>query len=345
MVGMLYGSLAALLLTAEPVPAYMIAAKPAQQIEAELTYSHQNPNLKAKEWVIFIAQPPELSSQTKVSATVEPAERAKVVKEASALHRPVVMLTIPAGDKFRQGFQIKAKYQATLFERHLKAVGPTDKATPVEPLTAAEEKATLATSTTADYEAKDFQRWLDDKKLRRGKEENDLDFAKRAFRVIATSFGYSYDPNQDRCVSKLCSAKGTDCGGMSVLFTAALRANRIPARVLSGRWAESAKANDKVGGIAYYQTHVKAEFFARGIGWVPVDPASAALSDKEGLRHFGHDAGNFLTMHVDPDLLVNTVHFGQKSVTWLQGVSYWVAGGGTADGGVSKTDWQVRKRP
>jgi transglutaminase-like putative cysteine protease len=341
----LYGSLAALLLTADPAPAYTIVSKPSQSIEAELTYSHQNPNLKAKDWVIFIAQPPELPSQTKASLTVEPAERAKVVKEASALHRPVVMLTIPAGDKFRQGFQVKAKYQATLLERHLKAVGSGDRPSPVEPLTAAEEKAVLATSATADYEAADFQRWLDDKKLRRGKEESELDFARRAFRVIATSFAYSYEPNQDRRVSKLCTAKGTDCGGMSVLFTATLRSNRIPARVLSGRWAESAKANEKVGGLPYYQTHIKAEFFAKGIGWVPVDPASAALGDKEALRHFGHDAGNFLTMHVDPDMQVNTIHFGQKTVPWLQGVSFWVAGGGSPEGGTSKTDWQVKKRP
>jgi transglutaminase-like putative cysteine protease len=341
----LYGSLAALLLTADPAPAYTIVSKPVQSIEAELTYSQQNPSFKAKEWVLFVAQPPELPSQTKVSISVEPAERAKVVKDASVLRRPVVMLTIPAGEKFRQSFQVKAKYQATLLERHLKPVGPGDKVSPAEPLTAAEEKAALAASATADYEAADFQRWLDDKKLRRGKEESDFSLARRVFQAIARSYAYSYDPSQDRRVSKLCSAKGTDCGGMSVLFVAALRSNRVPARVLSGRWAESAKAGDKVGGLAYYQTHIKAEFFAKGIGWVPVDPASAALSDKEGLRHFGHDAGNFLTMHVDPDLLVNTVHFGQKTVPWLQGVSYWVAGAGSTEGGVTKTDWQVKKRP
>ena len=36
-----------------------------------------------------------------------------------------------------------------------------------------------------------------------------------------------------------------------------------------------------------------AEFFADGVGWVPVDPS---------LGHFGGDAGNFLTFHVDPDV-------------------------------------------
>lgn len=343
MVGALYASLAAVLLTAEPAPAYTIAVKPAQRIEAELTYGQQFPNIKAKEWVLFVAQPPELPGQTSVSVKVEPVEKAKVVQEASPQRRSIVMLTIPAGDKFRASFQVKAKYQATLLERHLTPLGPGSKATPVEALTEAQEKAALATSATADYEADYFQRWLDAQKLRRGKQESDLDFARRAFQVVTKSFTYSYDPNQDRRVSKLCSAKGTDCGGMAVLFVSTLRGNRLPARVLSGRWAESAKADEKVGGFTYYQTHVKAEFYVKGIGWVPVDPASTALGDKGGLRFFGHDAGNFLTMHVDTDLLVNTIHFGQKSVTWLQGVSFWVAGSGTTDNPMTRMDWQVKK--
>src|SRR5207244_13017163 len=103
----------------------------------------------------------------------------------------------------------------------------------------------------------------------------------------------------DGRASPVCRAGTTDCGGLSVLFVTILRGNDIPARTLVGRWAQSSKAKDIVGDSPYYQTHVKAEFFAEGIGWVPADPASA-LSEKQGdrMRCLGRDPGNFLTMPV-----------------------------------------------
>ena len=35
-----------------------------------------------------------------------------------------------------------------------------------------------------------------------------------------------------------------------------------------------------LSGVEYFQWHVKAEFFARGVGWIPVDCSSAILHDK-----------------------------------------------------------------
>lgn len=172
-----------------------------------------------------------------------------------------------------------------------------------------------------------------------------MDFARRVFRAVTQGWKYDYQPGQDRQVSKLTAVKGTDCGGMCLLFTAALRANDIPARLLAGRWAESSRPGEAVGGVAYHQAHVKAEFFAAGVGWVPVDPASAVLHDqsKEGVRYFGNDAGDFLTLHIDSDLLVDTHHFGKKTLPWLQGIAFWVAGGGTFDKPVTTEKWEVRK--
>jgi hypothetical protein len=46
-----------------------------------------------------------------------------------------------------------------------------------------------------------------------------------------------------------------------VVYVSALRANGIPARTLVGRWARSAEGTGQLDGQAWYQTHVKTEFF------------------------------------------------------------------------------------
>ena len=105
------------------------------------------------------------------------------------------------------------------------------------------------------------------------------------------------------------------------------------------------------GEPVFHMQHVwegeDAEFFARGIGWVPVDLSSAVLHDKTeaGLLFFGHDPGDFLTLHVNPDLVVDSVHFGRKEVDCLQGIAFWVTGSGSTDGQTIREDWKVTSGP
>ena len=94
------------------------------------------------------------------------------------------------------------------------------------------------------------------------------------------------------------------------------------------------------------QVHVKAEFFAQGVGWVPVDLSSAVLHDRspEGLRYFGNDSGDFVTFHVDSDMTVET-YFGRRTIEWLQVPSYWVIGVGSLDGLTTRSAWKVASEP
>src|SRR5207248_1997886 len=80
------------------------------------------------------------------------------------------------------------------------------------------------------------------------------------------------------------------------VFVCALRANDIPARQMVGRMVKSQTPIDKPP----YGAHSRAEFFAEGVGWVPVDP-TFGLGDKtpSGLTQFGNDAGDFLVLHLD----------------------------------------------
>jgi len=79
-----------------------------------------------------------------------------------------------------------------------------------------------------------------------------------------------------------------------------MRANGIPARLIGGRWADSQKGDDG-------KYHVKSEFFAKGVGWVPVD-SSGAMTDASGNEYarLGHDAGDFIAMTTAEDLEVES---------------------------------------
>jgi transglutaminase-like putative cysteine protease len=231
---------------------------------------------------------------------------------------------------------VRAIYAATLHSRRLQPLAPGQPAPRVPDLSKAEAKLALGAAGQMDFEAAEFKKWLKALKLQKAQAHDEVAFARDVYRIVHEHIAYKYDPEQDRHASKLCGGKTTDCGGMSVLFTAVMRANQVPARCLVGRWARSAKADDKLDGTVYYQWHVKAEFFARGVGWVPVDVAGNA---------FGDDPGDFLVMHIDPDLMVDTKHFGQKTITWAQGPVFWVSGAGKLDKGNTVEDWKVRKLP
>ena len=69
------------------------------------------------------------------------------------------------------------------------------------------------------------------------------------------------------------------CADLNGLFTALARATRIPARDVYGVRVEDSsrgfKSLGKSGDISKAQ-HCRAEFYADGYGWIPVDPADVA---------------------------------------------------------------------
>src|SRR5262249_50930368 len=152
--------------------------------------------------------------------------------------------------------------------------------TPDLDLTDGERKACLTSLGMVNHSDPGFRSWIGGADLVRGPSEEAIEFAKRVFVNIRSTFAYKYEPGQDRHAPAVCRAKWSDCGGLSVLLVSVLRANGIPARTLYGRWAHTAQPGDKLGGDSYYQWHVKAEFFARGVGWIPVDMASCIERDK-----------------------------------------------------------------
>lgn len=321
---------------------YKIEFVEKQTVTATMTATSSFPNLEAKEWIAFAAIAPELPGQKNTKTTFD-FPTAETVTELSPLARPVMLARVPAKtDELKSKLSMKVQYTATLYSRHL-AVAGNGVASKVSLLTVQESAAALSEWGDIDFKAPAFQKWLKSAGYLRRKTEGEIPFARRVFLGLRGSYTYDYKNDMDRKASVVCDAGKSDCGGLSLLFTAVMRANEIPARTLFGRWATSAKADDKIGAIAYYQWHVRAEFYAATVGWVPVDLATSIQHDKskDGLEQFGHDAGDFLTFHIDANLQLDTVTFGKKTTHNLQGPIFWVSGSGKMDKRVDKESWLV----
>lgn len=319
-------------------PAWVLDVKPARRIEATMTSEVRPPaGVKVRESVFVAAEAPELPSQTQVSTRITPA--GGVVKE-KATGRNLVVARLPGSP---EGRTVTVRYQATLMARKLVRAGdgPAER---VAPLSAAERKRWLAASRHVDHGDAEFRRWLEAARLLRGKDEDDVAFARRVYRHLLTAYRYEILPDQDHRVSRLCRAGKTDCAGLSTLFVSTLRANGVPARHLVGHNAVSGRRGAATATLDM-QYHVRAEFFADSVGWVPVDLTLGLQTP--GDAHFGNDAGDHLTQHLDSDLVMDLKLFrGARPVelSFLQGIGHWWAGEGS---GVMQVveDWQVKDLP
>ena len=322
---------------------YVLRVQPAKTIEATLDYEMKFPSISANQWVVVAPAPPELPGQTDVQNLLEP--RGTPSQEMSPTHRSMLTALVPA-DGWEQRYQIsaKAEYRATLMSRRLALRDAGEQGTEPNPPRPEERRAALVQSKTYDFDSPGFRKWLDSQSLRRDPQEGQVDYARRVFQAIKQGFSYEFTDRMDRRASHICAAGKSDCGGLSIVFASALRAQGIPARILVGRWAMSAQG----GRGEYYQAHVKAEFYADGVGWVPADLASGRLHDRsrEGLRYFGRDEGDFLTLHLDPDLVVDSVLFGPQPVFCVNGgLLVWVQGDGSASRPKIRQGWHVREVP
>ena len=322
-----------------PAPtAYHLETKPARHIKATLTDIWETPANAPSRWAMFVPVPPSFAGQDQVKASVSidglSPEQGQAV-ELSPLHRAILWGRAAASTPTSErAVTLRVAYEATLYARHL-VPGPA--AAPIPTLSDIERPFYLRSSETIDFTKDIFAQWLDQNALRRTSSERDLDFARRVYLFIHKNYHYRYDDGQDRKASAISQGDWSDCGGLSNLFVAALRANGLPARTLGGRLAKSStRASD------HGQCHVRAEFYAEGIGWVPVDMSyGVGASDKNAEQYFGSDPGDLLTMYADADFILSPGNLGPKNVSAFQSISHWIWGRGTLEGSHDIEDWQV----
>ena len=218
------------------------------------------------------------------------------------------------------GFRAEAVYDVTLYSRRLVPGAPVN---PVRPLPADSRALYLRPSLIFNYRSPEVQEWLKTNHLVREVGESDFAFAKRALQCMQDNMNYIVHPGEGGVylqASRICQRlnegtwHGHHCGGLSVLYASALRANGIPARMLIGRWIAPnlalAPTNDSS------TDHNKVEFYADGIGWVPVEVANA-VRDKKG-TFIGDDVLDFLALNVGDPIKIDE-HTGR----WMQGIEFY----------------------
>ena len=328
---LIFASVPMMVAQAADAPGWHMESVPAKRIVATDKVTVSYPNRTVSKWSLMAAVPPDLPSQTDVTVEMvvpDDSHPVTLTQEKSGLKRLIRLVSIPVqGNRFDKSIIVVFTYKATLIARRLAKGNPPK---PVLPLAAADRTNWLAETPTLDYHSPAFQSWLSANNLRKQEGQQDLQFAYRVYSLIKQKYNYSYVDAQDRKVSNLCQTNLTDCGGSVNLLVGALRANNIPARQLVGRNAVSGTPGEYAG-----QRHVRSEFFAEGIGWVPVEISSGmSFKDQPDSNYFGYDPGDFLTVHLDTDLLIDYGIDGIQKEQWAQSLRFWL-----------KSTWQGQPSP
>jgi len=205
--------------------------------------------------------------------------------------------------------------------------------------------AFLGTSDSINWRDGAFQDWLDNAGLRRHSDEAAVDFAQRVYAYMHSHGAYTYPPvsawNSAACARRL----RTDCGGFSLVFVGACRANHIPARLLVG---QCFKVRCTGGGAALTggrQAHVIAEFFDPRLGWIPEDLSSQFLhvGGFGDLNFFGRDPGYFFAWHTDTDFYLDTPRKSNAHEQWIQNPSLWFSEDADGANDTMSHHWDIER--
>lgn len=330
---------------AAQTPTHRIEIADHQSVQAGIGYEVRSRDFAVTRWMVYIAEPPELPSQTKVKAVCEP--EGKSITEKSPLARKVRLFDIPlANPTAGAKLVLKQDITAMLRSRKLVPFEEGDKAPAVPALTATERKYYTGATKRYDFDKQEFKAWLLGKRLIRDKKDAPIDYAARILEVIRADYAYRFDPVEEKRASVTCTRNATDCGGMTILFVSAMRAHDIPARTLVGRLAKPRREGSMPGELAYDQPHVRAEFHVPGIGWIPVDPTYANRDTSEPVTAFvGRDPGDLLVLHVDLDLRLPLLDKEQTADLLQLEPAYWAYGRGKPDAFTGPSRWELKATP
>jgi transglutaminase-like putative cysteine protease len=183
----------------------------------------------------------------------------------------------------------------------------------------------LASTESINWNSDAFQTWLDSAGLRRAPNETPSQYGARVFTYFKAKGEYSYPPDSAWNAAAVCRHLHSDCGGFSIVFVAACRANKIPARLLVGQWFKTRELADGTLDQTGRQSHVIAEFFDPKIGWIPEDISSTLLKvpGHSDANFFGRDPGYFFAWHIDTDFHFAVPQKADEHVQWIQNPSLW----------------------
>jgi len=351
-----------LLIKSEPIESQLIAipmysASPVhlnitgmETVVLESIVEVRVPKLQAEYWLLYIPVPPLTSFQygskvwvqiQSLGAQPQPFTAAGVDDQG----RELIQLTLPVSDhpQFSQGLALSVFFEVNLVARELFF----DPSVQLQAQAASQHELMICSSDLGRYHLTDqnFQQFIHahgDLLYRNPQEIADqtIIYAQRVFHFLSEHFTVVPSADSDRNLHNIIRNKKSDAAGLSLLFCAILRCQEVPARLLVGRWVKDDPA-----------PYTIAEFYVDQVGWIPADIASMISFGKNKpknaqgrLPYFGEQPTNFVALHYDFDISVDTIKYGIQTLASMQTLPFWVSGTGTEDNKQSATKWKVVSR-
>lgn len=325
--------------------------------EVELNWSVKYPGFAGKEWIVVAPIFPELPGHKVQNQGMFPG-KTTLLDEEGPLHRKYLRTSLVVGEADIPDFvtkeKMEVKLRAKIFLQSRKLVVPKGMARgrggqTIE-LKAEEKKAYLRSSTTLDWESKEFRNWQKEQSLLREPGELDWSLAKRYFLFVRNKIKFRDDPKADKKVSSAAPRGEGDLSSLNAVFVALCRSQGIPSRIRIGRMARSSvfAPNRAGGGRMNHQWYMRSEWYHFQLGWVPVDlfwNASQSSTEAQHLQWFGNDPGDMVVFHEDLDFKINSGAFGNKEFPGLDSLPVWVIGMGKLDAQTIAEEWKVKKVP
>jgi transglutaminase-like putative cysteine protease len=188
-------------------------------------------------WVVISPHAPDGARQRSCSTTIVPQGCTGTHTRISDIRyqRPLARFSTDVTNWALGHYLSFEIHHAVTLLRSALVPGPPTMSAPA--LTSEELRRYLAVLPHIDWRDKTFQSWLASSGLRFDGSERDIAFAYRVFSYILSHVTYGSPLNDDRHPSVTCQSPRGDCGAISLLYVAALRANGVPARTVWGRWA------------------------------------------------------------------------------------------------------------
>ena len=157
--------------------------------------------------------------------------------------------------------------------------------------------------------------WLRDSVQALTKESggNPLKYARSAYAHVVTNFTYGLPPVSDESeLIRTIKAKKGDCGLLSGVYIALLRAGGIPARLMA-----CLRPIQEEGSC-----HCWAEFYLEGYGWFPVD-VTFDLGNSPSYRHFGNYDDHTVVMTRGTNFEVASKGGQKLTMGFCQSLCFW----------------------
>lgn len=143
----------------------------------------------------------------------------------------------------------------------------------------------------------------------RGESVDYLDYARRAYDLVARTFRFADEPDI-KSLDEIFDSRVGNCGSLSAVYVAVLRRRGIPARTLAGFYLDGSP-------------HIYAEFYLEKYGWIPVDVSHRV--NKPDVDYFGRVRASQAVVILSRDLnLMSKSYNGMNIVKSMQrGRFYW----------------------